>query len=182
MTWAGSGVSRMIKYQFNSAALDAKIKEVGTHSPQMAKALLAFARVLRTRIQLGFRLGKAPDGSSWAKLKWRAGQPLKDRGILYASFQARPDGDSVLVGSNLHLPNSTSSLGAVHQYGMTIKPKKGPYLVFPGPNGNGMVFAKQVTIPARPMMPLDKSGAVKLPPAWEISALNSMGRALGLQL
>jgi hypothetical protein len=46
----------------------------------------------------------------------------------------------------------------VHEIGMTIRPKHGPYLVFPvGPHVSGakrggpFVRVKQVTIPARPV-------------------------------
>lgn len=170
----------MIKTTVDSSQVDAKFQELGSNSPQMLKALEAFARVLRTRIQLAFRSSRGPSGAAWPALKFRQGQPLRDKGRLYGSIQARRDGDGVIVGTNLKIPNNGNSLGAVHQFGMTIKPKKAPFLVFAVPGRKGLVFAKQVTIPARPFMPLDAAGQVALPPAWEKAAIASMGRALGL--
>lgn len=170
----------MMKWTPNLAEVQAKFNELGHASPPVLKALDAFARVLRTRIQLAFRQAKAPSGAAWPALKLRLGQPLRDTGRLYGSITTRREGDGVVVGTNLKIPGSPNSLGAVHQFGMTIKPKKGPFLVFARPGAKGLVFAKQVTIPARPFMPLDADGKVDLPPAWEKSALASMGAALGL--
>lgn len=170
----------MFKWTVDTAALDAKIAALGSKGPQMVQALEAFARVLRTRIQLGFRQAKSPAGVAWKPLKLRQGAPLRDTGRLMGSITVRRDGEGVVVGTNLRLPNNGNSLGAVHQFGMTIKPSTKPRLVFPGPGGKGLIFAKSVTIPARPFMPIDPSGQVQLPPAWEKSALGSMAKALGL--
>lgn len=170
----------MIKVSAQAQAVAAKFKELSSTSPQMLRALEAFARVLRTRVQLAFRQGKSPSGKAWPALKFRQGQPLRDTGRLYGSIVARRDGDGVVVGTNLKLPNNGNSLGAVHQFGMTIKPKTKPFLVFPVAGKKGFVFARQVTIPARPFMPLDSQGEVALPPAWEKAAVASMARALGV--
>jgi phage gpG-like protein len=140
-------------------------------------ALDAFARVLLTRIKLGFKTGTAPDGSKWKKT-WRNGQPLRNTGRMAGSFTSRRDGDAIVVGSNLRIPGRATSLPAVHQYGMTIKPVNGKYLVFARPSGKGLVFAKQVVIPARPMMPLDSAGNVAIPAPWMQSALVAMAKAL----
>ena len=170
----------MIKFTPNTAKVDAKFDELTKPgSPSMLRALEAFARVLRTRIQLGFRQGKSPAGVPWKPLKIRKGQPLRNTGRLYGSIQVRRDGNAIQVGTNLKLPNNGNSLGAVHQFGMTIKPKTKPFLVFPGA-GKGLIFARQVTIPARQFMPLDAAGAVALPPSWEKAALGAMAAALGL--
>jgi phage gpG-like protein len=172
----------MIKFTPDTAKVGAAFDELTKPgSPSMQRALEAFARVLRTRIQLGFRQGKSPKGTSWAPLKVRkGGQPLRNTGRLYGSIQVRRDGaGGIVVGSNLKIPGSGNSLGAVHQFGMTIKPKTKPFLVFPG-MGKALIFARQVTIPARPFMPLDAAGAVALPPSWEKSALSAMAKALEL--
>lgn len=170
----------MIKFQVNAEAVKAKFTELGTNSPTTLRALDAFARVLRTRIQLAFRSQKSPYGTTWAPLKYRTGQALRNTGRLYGSIQVRRDGDGVVVGTNLKVPNGPQSLGAVHQFGAVIKPKKGPFLVFAIPGRKGLVFARQVTIPARPFMPITPQNQTILPPAWEKAALNAMGRALGL--
>lgn len=173
----------MIDYAILTAKVDAKFADLGTHSPKIMAALDAFARVLLTRIRLGFKLGQAPDGTPWKPLNkelTRTGQPLRNTGRMQASFTSRRDGDGVLVGSNLRIPGRASSLPAVHQYGMTIKPVKGKYLIWARPGGKGMIFAKQITIPARPMMPLTASGAVDLPLPWAQSALKAMANAMDL--
>ncbi|NIX75394.1 phage virion morphogenesis protein [Microvirga terricola] len=64
------------------------------------------------------------------------------RGGLMGSITFRASAQSVAVGSN-------KVYAAVHQLGGTIS-AKGSHLVFP--MGNRMVFAKSVTIPARPFL------------------------------
>ncbi len=170
----------MFNWTVNTAKLDAKIAALSTPGPSMMRALDAFARVLMTRIQLTFRAASSPWGVAWKALKFRQGTPLRNTNRLYGSVQTRRDGEGVLVGTNLKLPNNPNSLGAVHQFGMTIKPKLGKFLVFSAPGHKGLVFARQVTIPARPFMPIDIAGQVVLPPAWEKSALGAMAVALEL--
>lgn len=113
---------------------------------------------LVSEIQLGFKAGASPYGQAWAPLSIRRGQPLRDSGRLRSSITSRPDDSGVTVGTNL-------IYAPVHQFGATIKPKNAKRLVFPG--GGGLIFAKSVTIPARPFMPLDDSGAVNLPHRYQ---------------
>lgn len=124
-------------------------------------------RVLVNRIRLGFKLGIDPWGTPWAALKIRQGQPLRDKGRLQRSITSQPDAQGVTVGTNLRY-------APVHQFGATIEPKKAKRLVFPGPNGK-LIFAKKVTIPARPFLPLRRgSAAVVLPPAWSVLVVNAL--------
>jgi phage gpG-like protein len=110
-------------------------------------------------VQLGFKSGVSPYGASWAPLRLRQGQPLRDTGRLLSSIKPAADPAGVTVGTNV-------SYAAVHQFGATIRPKKaGGRLVFSGPGG--MIFARQVKIPARPFMPLDASGRTVLPPGYQ---------------
>jgi phage gpG-like protein len=91
----------------------------------------------------------------------KAGQPLRDTGLLQRSISAAADPGGVTVGTNLRQAR-------IHQFGGVIKPVKKPVLVFPGPTGE-LIFAKKVTIPARPYLPLRRYGAaVELPPAWAL--------------
>lgn len=178
----------MIKFEAKTAAVDAKFKELGTASPTVMRALDAFARVLRTRIQLGFRNSTAPSGLAWKGLNpfFRSGQPLRNTGRLYGSIQVRRDGDGVVVGTNLRTPGGDFSLGAIHQFGAIVRPKPGPGATFRGrllgpiKAAKGFVFLRQAVIPARPFMPMDPNGNVVLPQAWAKAAINSMGRALEL--
>lgn len=114
---------------------------------------------LVSNVQLGFKNGVSPYGQQWAPLKIRQGQPLRDTGRLRASIGQSADRTGVTVGTNV-------SYAAVHQFGATIRPKKpGGRLVFPG--AGKMIFARQVTIPARPFMPLDGNGATVLPDSYQ---------------
>lgn len=172
----------MITFTPQTQELQAKFAELTSSSPAMKAAVMAFARVLRTRIQLGFRNAQAPGGGAWKPLNpfFRTGKPLRDTGRLYGSIQAKADGDAVLVGTNLRTPGGGHSLGAIHQYGATVEPKKVGGLLGPIKSTKGFVFIRRAVIPARPFMPLDGAGNVALPPAWEKSAMAAMGRALGL--
>jgi phage gpG-like protein len=167
----------------------AKFAELGPGTPAVMRALDAFARVLRTRIQLGFRNSKAPSGAAWKPLNtfFRQGQPLLNTRRLYSSISARRDGDGVVVGTNLRTPDGRHSLGAIHQFGAVVTPTAGPGATFRGrllgpipTAAKGFVFLRRAVIPARPFMPMDGAGRALLPPAWARSALDSMGRALEL--
>lgn len=150
------------------AARLAKLKADGQDT---GKVLGAFGGVILNRIRLGFRLGRSPAGSPWAALKLRDGAPLRNTGALRNSITMQVGRGQVTIGTN--------RVGArVHQFGATIKPKTAKVLAFPGPGGT--VFAKQVTIPARPFMPLSQGGDVAVPPAWVESGLQAMKRALEL--
>jgi phage gpG-like protein len=127
------------------------------------EALDAVGRVVKSKAQLGFHNGTDPYGRPWAPLKSRAGQPLRDKGHLMNSFDYRVEGNSVVIGTNL-------SYARVHQDGATIRPKGGGakdrlrFLV----NGRA-VFAKEVTIPPREMLPL--SG---LPADWSEDIVDAL--------
>ncbi|HEU4408114.1 MAG TPA: phage virion morphogenesis protein [Polyangiaceae bacterium] len=78
--------------------LSAELKRLG---PKAVRAVgKAFEGELVTLVQLGFRKGRAPDGSAWAPLQARDGQPLRDTGRLMNSFTAKASGSVVKVGTN----------------------------------------------------------------------------------
>lgn len=113
---------------------------------------------LLTQAQLGFRMSTAPDGTPWAPLKFRAGKPLLDTGShLYGSLHiARADPSAITLALGF-------AYAGVHQYGATIRAKKAKSLAFK-PRGGKLMFAKQVTIPARPMLPVGT-----LPERWAVA-------------
>lgn len=149
------------KYQVDvddSVAI-AKIKAMQAAAADMTPLHARIGAALVSQVQLGFKAGQSPYAQAWKPLKLRQGQPLRDTGRLRNSITSLPDQSGVTVGTNL-------IYAAVHQFGATIKPKKpGGRLVFEGPNGT--IFAKQVTIPARPFMPLTPDGATDLPAEWQ---------------
>lgn len=171
----------MLDWIFLTDKVQAKFKELGTQSPTVRRAIDAFARVLLNRIKMGFRTSRSPAGASWKPLNpklTRTGQPLVDTGRLRNSVGSRRDGDAVVIGTNLRTPKGGYSLGAVHQFGAVIVPQKAKFLVWSPKGGKGLIFAKRVTIPARPFMPVTANGIVDLPPAWAQSALKAMAAAL----
>lgn len=154
-------------FRVDDSGAKAKLAALAAATSDMRPVYETIGRVLTNRIRLGFKLGIDPWGSPWAKLKLRQGQPLRDTGRLQRSITAQPDAQGVTVGTNL-------LYAPVHQFGATIAPKKAKRLVFPGPGGK-LIFAKKVTIPARPFMPLRRGGsAVVLPPAWSVIAVNAL--------
>jgi phage virion morphogenesis protein len=92
---------------------------------------------------------KSPEGQAWlavnsdyAETK-RNSRILTESGRLRDSINARATSDEVRVGTNV-------VYGAIHQLGGTIKPKNGEALVFR--MGDRVIFAKSVTLPARPYL------------------------------
>lgn len=88
-----------------------------------------------------------PQGNKWKpsrRAREEGGKTLSDTAILRRSVEYATAGDKVMVGSNL-------PYALIHQTGGTIKPKTAKRLVFKG-SGGKKVFAKEVTIPARPYL------------------------------
>ena len=107
----------------------------------------------------------SPDGAAWKAN--RAGTSiLKRAGHLLASIHYRVMGNGVRIGSGL-------VYAAIHQFGGTITPKNASKLVFKGLDG-ALVFASQVTIPARPYLGVSAANRAELEPVL----LTALGRAL----
>ncbi len=115
----------------------------------------------------GFVHGESPGGEPWAPLKFRAGQPLRDTGRLMNSITHRVSRDYIEVGTNV-------KYAAVHQFGATIRPKRGKFLVFKPRGASNPIFAREVTIPARPFLP-DET----LPPDWLQAIISRVNDAVG---
>jgi phage virion morphogenesis protein len=156
-----------IVFRIDDSKATAKLKllQSAIDNPQPVYATVG--RVLVNRIRLCFKLGIDPWGNPWQALKFRKGQPLRDTGRLNRSIVSKVDATGVTVGTNL-------IYAPVHQFGATIVPKNKPRLVFPGPNGK-LIFAKKVTIPERPYMPLRRGATeVALPPDWALLVIRSI--------
>jgi phage gpG-like protein len=105
-----------------------------------------------------FKQGRDPYGNAWKKLAFRQGQPLRDTGKLSASFMAKVEGDKVIVGTPV-------AYAPIHQKGMVITAKPhnsgtnsigkryGAKALKFGNGSGGFIYAKKVTIPARPILP-----------------------------
>lgn len=128
--------------------------------------LSAAAQAALTQVQMGFRTSTAPDGTPWPPLKVRVGKPLRDTGRLGNSFSARATATGIEVGTNVD-----DKIVVTHQEGRTIRPVNAKRLRFQVPGAIGKrgrrgpgtwAFAKEVTVPARPMVPTNG----ELPPKW----------------
>src|SRR5688572_10781060 len=131
--------------------LDKAISEASApliKAQQNRKLLDVVGRAFVQRVRAGFRESRSPDGVPWAPLKFRDGRPLVDTGSFsYGITHRIKSATEVEIGG----PEKWAS---VHQYGATIKPKKGQFLIFRPPGFKHPIYARQVVIPARPFMPI----------------------------
>ncbi|HEV2678783.1 MAG TPA: phage virion morphogenesis protein [Aliidongia sp.] len=110
---------------------------------------IAMVKSVRKR----FDAEQAPDGTPWKQLSpaYKAGkkgqkilQESGMRGGLLGTIVWQLQGsDKVAIGTN-------KKYAAVHQFGATILPRRGDFLVFK--LGGRLVFARKVVIPARPFL------------------------------
>jgi phage gpG-like protein len=85
----------------------------------------------------------------WPPKRDGSASNLQASGTLAKSFTLDVSSNSVTLGN-------PTIYAAIHQFGGTIKPKDKPLLRFQ--SGGRWWSVKQVTIPARPFVPLDDSG------------------------
>ena len=121
---------------------------------RMANAQPIFDEIgqrLVTSVVHRFEREAGPHGAPWKpsrRATGAGGQTLSDTGRLRDSITHRAGADHVQVGTHIRY-------AAIHQFGGTIRPKKGDRLVFSV--GGTKVFARAVKIPARPFLGLDAS-------------------------
>lgn len=107
--------------------------------------------------QARFETATAPDGGPWTALNPAYAATKKGLGILresamrgglQASITYAVAGDSVAIGSG-------KIYAGVHQFGATIRPKRGAFLRFR--LGAGYATVRSVTIPARPYLGIGRA-------------------------
>lgn len=147
--------------------LSGALRRLGGLGARPRPVMAAAARVVGASTEARFDASKGPGGIAWKPI-WsrqpkgkqkqvapamrKSGKPLVDTGSLRRSIKSTVDDNSAFIGPD---GSGTSKFAAVHQFGATITPKKaGGLLVFAGPDG-GLIFAKSVTIPARPFLGID---------------------------
>lgn len=167
----------MIGGTINEGAIISKLAALAAATTGKA-ALDTAGNAMAEEIRLGFEDSTDPWGTPWKALKFRNGQPLKDTGVLANSITHEATDTSAKVGTNI-------CHAIVHQHGAVVKagqPEGKQSLcgyVTTGAKrlrfaaGGSIIFAKSVTIPARPFMPI-RNGAVDIPDAWETSILESL--------
>jgi phage virion morphogenesis protein len=156
-----------------SRALEARLEQIS--KPAMKRALVRVAgEALLTKTQERFSIQRDPYGRFWkrsARARAQGGQTLSDNGTLRRSF------------NNLMLNDSTGSVGTpvryanVHQTGKIIRPKRAKHLAFKV--GKRQVFAKQVRIPRRMMLPDARLGS---PPEYTREVYASLAAYLKVRL
>ena len=82
------------------------------------RILKSAAAEMLALVQEGFDTSTAPDGTKWAPLKYRVGQPLRKTGRLGNSFSARVTGETATVGTN-------TSYAKYHQASRPMLPEDG---------------------------------------------------------
>lgn len=115
------------------------------------------------RVQTHFLAGTDPYGAPWQPTI-RGGQVLVDTGRLRRSIDFQATADALAVGTNV-------LYAKVHQFGATIVAKTAKFLRFK--IGNKWVSRKQVTVPARPFLPVQG-----LPEGYKADAIQIIGQAL----
>lgn len=124
-------------------------------NPFQAEHLLeALARLIRASVRERLIAGgPAPDGSAWAPNLENRRPILHRSGALARSIDYAVQGMQAIVGSGL-------IYAAIHQFGGTILPKAGDRLAFR--IGNRQVFARKVTMPARPYIGISADDRAEL--------------------
>lgn len=122
----------------------------------------AIGDVLEGGVERRFDAQVAPDGTPWPpsiRARLVHGQTLTDTARLRRSITHEAHHDRVEVGTNV-------VYAGTHQFGATIRPVKAKALVFNVP-GFGWVTAKEVTIPRREFLGVDREDAAKIVATFE---------------
>lgn len=120
-----------------------------------------------------FTTSHGPGGIPWPISRRAAadgGRTLVNTGGLLSSITSRASSHRVEWGVMAKTESAKHS--ASHQFGVTIKPKTAPFLVFRGADGH-LVFAHSVTLPPRPFLGIDAQDRADLTEAW-LAHLESM--------
>lgn len=142
----------------NATQFPAALDDIGRRfdSEPLTEAMEACHDHVVDGIRDSFVNGIGPDGEIWPARKDKATHPLLNMtGELMDAYTGgaghvrRIGYREMQVGAEKADTGSRAGL-FVHQYGATIYPKIKPFLVF-FMEGIGWIFAKKVTIPARPV-------------------------------
>jgi phage gpG-like protein len=122
--------------------------------------------ILENSTRERFQTSHGPGGIPWPisrRAEEQGGRTLIDKGGLVSSITSRATSHRVEWG--VMAKTRSAKFAASHQFGVTIRPKKGPFLIFRGADGH-VVFAKSVTLPPRPFLGVDADDRQDLRAAW----------------
>lgn len=171
-----SGVTWTIEPQLGEArAAIAALRRLGAEPAPLLRSIgTGLVRNTQDRIDRGVD----PEGRRFAALHPDYAPMKKGPGILresglrgglQGSITFRAEGEEVAVGTN-------KEYGAIHQFGGIIRPRRtGGFLVFR--LASGRVFARQVTIPARPYLGLSAADEQTILDAAEEQFDRALARA-----
>ena len=134
------------------AELDRMVRDVGGSLDQVGDSeqlLDEIGAAIEHSVSERFRLEVGPDNVPWEPTRRGVSILKGSPPQLMSSITRRVSRDKVEVGTN-------KIYAAIHQFGGTIRPKSGGFLVFRGAGGE-TVFAREVTIPARPYLGIDQA-------------------------
>lgn len=147
-------------------SLRAKLKRVKEFGLNPEPLLDIAGAYLVSSIQQHFQDGRSPAGFAWPS-SWRAreqgGTTMIDKGALVSSIRHETTRDRVEVG--VDGTSQSSKYAYVLHYGAVIFPKRGPFLVFTGPDGHKR-FARKVTIPPRPFLGINAADVAGIDREW----------------
>jgi phage virion morphogenesis protein len=154
-----------IKVTIDTGSIAAGFRALQQLGREPAGMMRAIGVALVETTQRRFETGTDPAGKAWAPWSRAYAAVTTSRSILRGqsgndgltgSQTFKVEGRGVRVGSN-------KEYAAVHQFGATIVPKNGKALRFM--LGDRVVFAKKVTIPARPYLgfgPADRVATLEI--------------------
>jgi phage virion morphogenesis protein len=145
-------VGSSVTVRVDDAAVQASFKRLVANGGPAVGALKNIGEMLLKSTRARFDREEAPDGSKWKPLnpayaKEKQGgkilQGMGMRGGLLGSIVYQVEGTALRLGTN-------KVYGAIHHFGGVIFPRSAESLVFR--IGKQVIFAKKVTIPARPWL------------------------------
>lgn len=171
-----------ISVQINNAEVTARLAAIQLAINDLSPAMEIGARLWLNRITRGFRAGTDPWGKSWAPLKQRRGQPLRDTGRLRNSIVAESDPRGFSIGTN-------TCYAIVHQFGATVRADqpagrrslcgyttKGAKMLRWRTRDGHWHSAKEVEIPRRAFFPITEAGNLDPPGDWIDELLATLQR------
>ncbi len=142
-----------ISISFDTVKMDARLlklaRTLGDVTPMLDEIGMAGVRAIKRNFKEG---GRPEKWKTSARAREQGGQTLMDTGNLRSSVTHEVQGREVAVGSNV-------LYGPIHHFGGVIKPIRGKFLRFANPSGDGFIFARSVTIIARPWLVFPPSSA-----------------------
>ena len=138
--------------EFDRADLDRVVRRLGDGLDRIEdqeQLLDEIGAAIEQSVSERFRLEVGPDNVPWEPTRRGVSILKGSPPQLMSSITRRVSRDKVEVGTN-------KIYAAIHQFGGTIRPKSGEFLVFRGADGE-TVFAREVTIPARPYLGIDQA-------------------------